>query len=334
MSQQSANLPWKVKLFGPVISFGLKVIRRSDGSVNRRLLNLLDRKTSPSPNKPIKCVITTDVAVDETRNLWFRLYTPVSRTSTSDDDIAIPIVFYFHGGGFTYMAANSKPYDDLCYSLARLLPAVIVSVNYRLAPEHRYPCQYDDCFDVIKFIDKAELEGLPSYANLKHSFVAGDSAGGNLAHHMALKASECEFSNIKIIGVIALQPFFGGEERTGSEIKLSRDPFVSMDHTDWMWKSFLPEGSNRDHKVSNVFGPNSVDISEVKFPAVIVMIGGLDPLQDWQKRYCEGLKKCGKEVHLVEYEKAFHSFYLFLEMPEFSLFIEEVKEFMQKQIST
>ncbi|KAH8518241.1 hypothetical protein H0E87_000186 [Populus deltoides] len=245
MSQNSADLPWKVRLFTSLFSFTFKVmIRRSDGSLNRLLLNFLDYKTSPSPDKPI-----------------------------------------------------------------------------------------DDGFDVIKFIDKSYLEVLPNHANLKHSFVAGDSAGGNLAHHMALKACKSELSNIKLTGVIAIQPFFGGEERTGSEIKLSRDPFVPMDTTDWMWRSFLPEGSNRDHQASNVFGPNSVDISELKFPAVLVIIGGLDPLQDWQKRYYEGLKKSGKEVYLVEYVNAFHSFHLFPCVPEFSLFIKEVKDFMQKQMS-
>ncbi|KAJ6423033.1 hypothetical protein OIU84_024041 [Salix udensis] len=335
MSQNSADLPWKVRFFASLFSSAFKfMIRRTDGSINRRLLNFLDYKTSPSPNKPVDGVITTDFTIDEARNLWFRVYTPVPRTSTSGSEVNVPVIFYFHGSGFICMAANSKLFDGFCYSLARLLPAVIISVNYRLAPENRYPCQYEDGFEAIRFVDKSYLEILPSHANLKHSFVAGDSAGGNLAHHMAVKASKSELSSIKLTGVIAIQPFFGGEERTRSEIKLSGDPFVPMDTTDWMWRSFLPEGSNRDHQVSNVFGPNSADISELKLPAVLVVVGGLDPLQDWQKRYYEGLKKSGKEVYLVEYVNAFHSFYLFPCLPEFPLFIEHVKEFMQEQMST
>lgn len=283
--------------------------------------------------KPIDGVTTTDFTIDEDRSLWFRLYNPVFRTSTTDNEVKIPVIFYFHGSGFVCLAANSKLFDDLCYRLARLLPAVIISVNYRPAPEHRYPCQYEDGFDVIKFIDKSYLEVLPNHANLKHSFVAGDSAGGNLAQHMALKACKSELSNIKLTGVIAIQPFFGGEERTGSEIKLSRDPFCSNGYYRLDVEIVSAEGSNRDHQASNVFGPNSVDISELKFPAVLVIIGGLDPLQDWQKRYYEGLKKSGKEVYLVEYVNAFHSFHLFPCVPEFSLFIKEVKDFMQKQMS-
>jgi acetyl esterase/lipase len=130
-----------------------------------------------------------------------------------------------------------------------------------------------------------------------------------------------------------MQPFFGGEERTESEIKLVGVPLISVERTDWMWKAFLPEGSDRNHSVVNVFGPNAVDISGVKFPATLLFVGGFDPLQDWQKRYHEGLKKSGKEVHLVEYPNVFHGFYCLPESPEFSLLIGEVKSFVHKQSS-
>uniref|UniRef100_A0A6N2N456 Alpha/beta hydrolase fold-3 domain-containing protein n=1 Tax=Salix viminalis TaxID=40686 RepID=A0A6N2N456_SALVM len=319
MSQNSADLPWKVRLFASLFSSAFKfMIRRTDGSINRRLLNFLDYKTSPSPNKPVDGVITTDFTIDEARNLWFRVYTPVP---TSGSEVNVPVIFYFHGSGFICMAASSKLFDGFCYRLARLLPAVIVSVNYRLAPENRYPCQYEDGFDAIRFVDKSYLEILPSHANLKHSFVAGDSAGGNLAHHMAVKASKSELSSIKLTGVIAIQPFFGGEERTRSEIKLSR-------------RSLCSDGYDRlDVEIVSAGGFKSRP-SSLKLPAVLVIVGGLDPLQDWQKRYYEGLKKSGKEVYLVDYVNAFHSFYLFPCLPEFPLFIEHVKEFMQEQMST
>ncbi|PRQ22342.1 putative carboxylesterase [Rosa chinensis] len=65
-------------------------------------------------------------------------------------------------------------------------------------------------------------------------------------------------------------------------------PQVNVERTDWMWKAFLPEGSNRDHPVVNVFRPNAVDISMVDFPVTIVVVGGFDPLQDWHKGYYEG----------------------------------------------
>ncbi|PRQ22416.1 putative carboxylesterase [Rosa chinensis] len=71
-------------------------------------------------------------AADPSRNLWFRLYTPTAATTK------LPIIIFFHGGGFAFMSAASKPYDDFCQRLAREIPAVVVSVNY------------DDGFDVLK----------------------------------------------------------------------------------------------------------------------------------------------------------------------------------------
>jgi acetyl esterase/lipase len=151
------------------------------------------------------------------------------------------------------------------------------------------------------------------------------------AHHVALRACEHKFLQLQVIGLIALQPFFGGEERTESETRLDGAPALNMERTDWFWKAILPEGSDRDHAAVNVFGPNSVDISGMEFPATIMFVGGFDPLQDWQKKYYEGLKRSGKEVCLIEYPNAIHSFYGFPELPESSLMIKEVRDFMQKQ---
>ncbi|PWA45547.1 Alpha/beta hydrolase fold-3 [Artemisia annua] len=136
----------------------------------------------------------------------------------------------------------------------------------------------------------------------------------------------------QVIGVVAIQPFFGGEERTNSEIELKNAPIVSPERTDWYWKAFMPpgEGYNRDHPIINVSGPNAVDISKLDFPATIVVVAGFDSLQDWQKRYYEWLKKSGKEAYLVEYPNMCHAFYLFLELPESEQVMSEVKDFIHK----
>ncbi|PRQ22435.1 putative carboxylesterase [Rosa chinensis] len=134
--------------------------------------------------------------------------------------------------------------------------------------------------------------------------------------------------------MLAIQPFFGGEERTESEKRLKSVPLVNVERTDWMWKAFLPDGSDRDHPVVNVFGPNAVDISGVDFPATIVVVGGFDfdPLQDWQKRYYEGLKKRGKQAELVVFPNAIHTFYAYPELDDSSVFINRVRDFVQSQL--
>ncbi|KAH9782022.1 putative carboxylesterase 18 [Citrus sinensis] len=288
---------WKMKLTVFVTNLVMKFCCRSDGTVNRRLVNFLDFKVPPSV-KPLNGVKTYDIIVDASRNL----------------------------------CADSLPYDTLCRRLVKELSAVVISVNYRLSPEFKYPCQYEDGFDVLTFIEcNPSFEGIPRNANLMNCFIGGDSAGGNIAHHVAVKACDKEFTNLKINGVIAIQPGFFGQEKTESEIMLVRAPFLDARLLDCFVKAFLPEGSDRDHPAANVFGPNSVDISGLKFPATIVIVGGIDPLKDRQKRYYQGLKKYGKEAYLIEYPNAFHSFYTFPEVLESSLMINEVRDFMQKQ---
>ncbi|PSS19364.1 Carboxylesterase [Actinidia chinensis var. chinensis] len=318
-------LPWKTRLLVARLSFACDYTRRSNGTVNRLLMNFLDAKSPPS-DKPMNGVTSSDITVDASRNLWFRLFTPV-------DADKLPVIVYFHGGGFVFFSASTKPYDEFCRRLAKNIPAVVVSVNYRLAPEHRFPAQFDDAFDALKFLD---AKFLPPNADVSRCFIAGDSAGGNIAHQVALRSAAADaeggFRRLRIAGVIAIQPFFGGEERTESELKLTHMPILNMELSDWMWKAFLPEGSNRNHEGVNFLSdPKSAHISGLNFPATMVFVGGFDPLQDLQRKYYDWLKKSGKEAYLVEYPQAIHAFYVFPELPEASQLINDVRDFIQKQ---
>lgn len=147
-------------------------------------------------------------------------------------------------------------------------------------------------------------------------YFAGDSAGGNIAHHVTLMACQSSqpFNKLTLSGLVAIQPFFGGEERTEAELWLSKGPIITTKSTDKLWEMFLPEGADRNHPAVNIFGGGGDDgevIERVEFPKSLVIVGGFDPLQDWQKRYAQGLKKCGKQVEMVEYPNAFHGFYSF-----------------------
>ncbi|XP_062004447.1 probable carboxylesterase 18 [Rosa rugosa] len=313
-----ASLSWKTRLALTLLPKVDKAARRPDGTVNRRLLNLVDPKASP---KSRNGVTSSDVIVDPTRNLWFRLFIPV----VDIDSTALPVVIYFHGGGFTTNSPSSIAYDAFCRRFAATIPAVVVSVNYRLSPEHRYPSQCDDGFDVVSFLGQNDAV-LPKNADRSRIFLAGDSAGGNLAHHVAVRACRCR--TVKLAGLVSIQPFFGGEERTESEIRLAKDPLVTVTLTDWLWKAFLPVGSTRDHEVANVSGPNAVDISGMEYPATVVFVGGADPLQDWQRRYYNWLRKSGIEAKLIEYPNMFHGFYAFPELPESDQLISRVTDFV------
>lgn len=333
-SEPSTSLPLKIRFLLSIFSFIDNSTTRRDGTINRRLLKFIDLKSPPN-SKPINGVKTHDVTVDPSRNLWFRVFTPTAQLSTDH----LPVIIYFHGGGFVKYGPDTKPFDTLCRGFAGRIPAVIVSVNYRLAPEFRYPSQYEDGFDVVRFLDDDNnWIHLRQMAGLSRCFVAGDSAGGNVAHHVAKRASESQFRHLKVIGLVALQPFFGGEERTDSEKRAVESSIygLSLNRTDFFWNSFKPLSSgeewNRDHEAINVSGPSAVDISGLDFPATLVVVGGLDILQDWQRKYYQWLKGSGKEAYIVEYPNMFHGFYAFPELPESSQLILDVADFVHKQI--
>ncbi|KAH9802413.1 hypothetical protein KPL71_001373 [Citrus sinensis] len=148
--------------------------------------------------------------------VWVKVFGSLLSTKTATTS-SLPVIVYFHGGGFVLLATNSKCFDDHYQRLAKEIPAVVISVNYRLAPENQYPSQYDDGIDVLKFIDKkiSTVEDFPACADLKRCFITGDSAGGNLAHNVAVRANECKFSMLMLLGVVLIQPF--SEERRGED---------------------------------------------------------------------------------------------------------------------
>ncbi|XAR63488.1 Carboxylesterase [Bertholletia excelsa] len=323
--KKSASLPLRTRIALSCVSLFTDASRRRNGTVNRTLLNFFNIKAGPNP-KPVNGVKTFDITVDPSRKLWFRVFVPTQPPPSE----SLPLIIFFHGGGFVYLSADSKAYDAVCRRFARKIPAVVVSVDYRLAPEHRYPAQYEDGFDVLKFLDENNPRDFPENADLSWCFLAGDSAGANIAHHVAKRAAESKFQRLEVVGLVAIQPFFGGEERTDSENRLSQ--LVSVERTDWMWKAFLPEGEgDRDHEAINVSGPRAANIAALwRFPATLVFVGGFDALQDWQRRYYEWLKKSGKEAELVEYPNMVHAFYVFPELPESGQLISQVGEFIGK----
>ncbi|CAL9135297.1 unnamed protein product [Musa textilis] len=211
----SPPLPWKTRLYIALLSAVTDGVRRSDGTINRCLLSFFDARSSASA-KPRRGVRTADVSVDPSRDLWFRLFVPSSASSGR-----IPVIVYFHGGGFAYLSPASRAYDAFCRRICREINALVVSVNYRLAPEHRYPAPYEDAVDVLRFLNDGGLASADAtaagLADLSRCFLAGDSAGGNMVHHVARRwAADAPggWKNLRLAGMVLIQPFFGGEERT------------------------------------------------------------------------------------------------------------------------
>lgn len=300
---------------------------RKDGSVNYRLLDLVTTKV-PAKKKSKNGVYTVDITIDSPTGVWCRVFVP----TWVDPDKKLPIMIYFHGGGFALFSPDLKEYDSHCRHLSKMFEVIVISVSYRLSPEHKHPAAYEDGFRALEWlrsqVNEPNEEFPSEIADFSRVFLAGDSAGGNLAHHVAVKAAASDLSPISLAGIILIQPFFGGVERTVSEIQYKNGTLNKLDEIDWYWRAFLPSEADRDHPSANVCGPKSPAFLPMNLPRMLVIVGGKDPLSDRQIQYAEAMQSAGKECKLVIYEKAFHGFYMFRGVRATSLLYDEIEEFV------
>lgn len=313
------------------------LLRRPDGSFNRELSEFLDRKV-PANTIPVDGVFSFDI-VDKSTNLLNRVYMPAPENEVQwgvlelekplSTNEVVPVIVFFHGGSFTHSSANSAIYDTLCRRLVSVCKAIVVSVNYRRSPEHRYPAAYDDGWSALKWVSSRPwLQSGKDPNNLKvHVYLAGDSSGGNIAHHVAVRAAE--EGGVEVLGNILLHPMFGGERRTESEERLDGKYFVTVQDRDWYWRAYLPEGEDRDHPACNIFGPRGKSIMGLHFPRSLVVVAGLDLVQDWQLAYVDGLKESGHEVKLLYLKQATIGFYFLPNNDHFYTLMEEIKTFVR-----
>lgn len=309
------------------------ILRRPDGTFNRDLAEYLDRKV-PSNSIPVDGVFSFD-HVNRATGLLNRVYlsAPTNQAQwgivdpekpLSSTEI-VPVIVFFHGGSFTHSSANSAIYDTFCRRLVSICKCAVVSVDYRRAPEHRYPCAYDDGWAALNWV-KSRTWLQSGQESKVYVYLAGDSSGGNIAHHVALTASQTE---MEVLGNILLHPLFGGEERTESENKLTGRYFVTLKDRDWYWRAYLPEGEDRDHPACNPFGPRGRSLEGVRFPKSLVVVAGLDLIQDWQLSYVEGLKKYGQEVKLLFLKQATIGFYFLPNNEHYYSLFQEISDFIR-----
>lgn len=314
------------------------LLRRPDGTFNRHLSEFLERRV-PANATPVDGVISFDVVIDRATNLLSRVYRPapapgdaalappaavIAEIERPPSPTPVPVIIFFHGGSFAHSSSNSAIYDSLCRRFVSMCDAIVVSVNYRRSPEYRYPCAYDDGWAALKWVTTRPW--LRSGEDSKvRVFLCGDSSGGNIAHHVAMRAIE---SGIHVSGNILLNPMFGGEGRKESELMLDGKYFVTLQDRDWYWRAFLPEGADRDHPACNPLGPNGVSLEGLPFPKSLVVVAGLDLIRDWQLAYAEGLKNAGQNVKLMHLKQATIGFYLLPNNNHFFQLMEEIKNFV------
>ncbi|XP_068340566.1 carboxylesterase 15-like [Pyrus communis] len=280
----------------------------SDGSVNRCSL------TDINFNIPViddGSVGFKDITFDQKNKLSLRLYKPIS----TNQDSKLPVVFYFHGGGFCLGSHKWPNYHNCCIRLLSVLRALVVSPDYRLAPEHKLPAAIDDATSAVEWLLREALgestnnrdAWIGRTADFDRVFVLGDSSGGNMAHHLAVRLAtgSVQLAPIRVRGFVLLAPFFGGVERTKSEEGPCKAT-LSLEILDrYSFKTFrasIPVTQSRNHPMVNPFGPNSPNLEKVALDSILVIVGGNELLKDRVESYWRKLKDLGKKIECVEFE--------------------------------
>ncbi|XP_007038525.2 PREDICTED: uncharacterized protein LOC18605456 [Theobroma cacao] len=282
----------------------LQIVLNPDGTLTR---NLMIPRVVAEPNDPEgqAPVLSKDVPINPSNRTWARIFLPrqaLDCTSSSANKLKLPLVVYYHGGGFVLLSADMGICHDFCSNMSKAIPAIVVSVDYRLAPENRLPAAYDDGLEALHWIKTTGDEWLREYADLSNCFLMGSSAGGNIAYHVGLRAAEVvhELEPLKIKGLVLHQPFFGGTQRIASELRLMNDPVLPPIVSDVMWDLSLPIGVDRDHEYCNPTADGgSKELEKIKSLGWKVLVYGSygDPLID---RQIELLKLVeGKGVQVV-----------------------------------
>jgi len=208
-----------------------------------------------------------------------------------------PLIVYFHGGGWTI--GDLDTCDSVCRFLALNTPATVLSVGYRLAPEHPFPAAVDDALAAFRWaaVDNVRLGVDPG-----RIAVAGDSAGGNLAAAVSLLARDGDGPAPAMQALIyPVTDAVGGQR--------SRDEFaegflLTKADMDWFERHYLPPGA--DHADPRVSILRAVDLSGL--PPAYVTTAGFDPLRDEGESYAARMRDAGVQVTLRRHSGLIHGF--------------------------
>ncbi|CAK9138880.1 unnamed protein product [Ilex paraguariensis] len=221
----------------------------------KQTLNGMVDRCVPDPTVPpnadpngTSSVLTKDLPLNPNHNTWLRLFLP-RQAGKASPATKLPLIVYLHGGGFVFSHANSIIYDVLCKGIVTGVGAIVVSVEYRLAPKHRLPAAYEDAIEGLKWVRNSQDDWVRDYADLSNCYICGTSAGGNLAYQAGLMATDLQ--PLKIKGMILHHPYFSGTQRTESEKKMANDVLLPLHSIDKMFDLCLPIGTDHDHEYCN-----------------------------------------------------------------------------------
>lgn len=248
-------------------------------------------------------------------DLPVRIYRPSAATG-------LPLIVFFHGGG--WVLGNLDSHDVVCRALANGVPAVVVSVDYRLAPEAKFPAPVEDCYAATVW---AAENAASLGADANRLAVAGDSAGGNLAAAVCLMARDR--SGPPIRHQVLAYPVTNYDFSTPSYERNAEGFGLSRDSMRWFWEHYLPDTASGSNPYASPL--QAKDVSGL--PPAFVLTAEYDPLCSEGDAYAERLREAGVAVRHRCYEGLIHGFISRPQMDRGMAALDDVKAELRQQLA-
>lgn len=220
-----------------------------------------------------------------------RIYRPIS-------DAASPVIMFFHGGGF--VIGDLDTHDAVCRRLASESGCVVIAVDYRLAPEHPFPAAIDDCFTATSYVAKHATE---LSVEAERMIVCGDSAGGNLATTVALRARDA--GGPMLCGQVLIYPVINPDYETGSYRLFATGHGLTLETMKWFWEQYMQgvEATDCDRAWAI---PTLGKLAGL--PPAHVVVAEYDVLRDEGLAYAKQLADAGVSTTTQQYDGMLHGF--------------------------
>lgn len=223
------------------------------------------------------------------------------------------ILIYYHGGG--WVIGSIDEYDTLARKLGERTSCAVVLVEYRLAPEHRYPTAVDDSYAALQWVGEHASEITREEVPL---ILAGDSAGGNLAAVMAIRARDRNGPNVAL--QVLIYPVTDADFERPSYTDPYNELLLTRDSMIWFWDHYLPDRSRRSEPEASPL--RCLNLSDL--PPAIVLTAEHDVLRDEGEMYAQRLHEANVPTDLKRYTGQAHGFFTTLMLPGSELGFQQV----------
>ena len=244
---------------------------------------------STAPDPAVKSVDRT--VAGAAGQIPTRIYTPASAQGP------LPVIVYYHGGG--WVIANKEVYDGGARALSKMANAVVVSVDYRQGPEHKFPAAHDDAFAAYQWAlaNAASIGGDP-----KRVALAGESAGGGLAVATAIMARDKQVQ--MPVAIVSVYPIAGTDTTTASYVENANAKPLNRAMMSWFFDNYLNGAQDRADPRVNLVAANLEGL-----PPTTIINAQIDPLRSEGEMLAEKLRSAGVSVEQKTYDGVTHEFF-------------------------